>query len=66
MTSKAKNLIKTLTALKASIENSFNTHQATRLIEFAHELSRCRSAEKSIKDFWLMQANAAAYKLSSQ
>ena len=66
MTSKAKNLVKTLTALRASLQYSFNTHQALRLIEFAHELSRCRSAEKMLKDAWLREANGVAFKLSSQ
>ena len=66
MTNKAKNLVKTLTALQASLKNSFNTHQALRLIEYAHELSKCRSAEKTLKAYWLIEANIIVYKLSTK
>jgi hypothetical protein len=62
---KVKNLFKILHTLQASLNCSFNTHQALRLIEFAQELSRCR-IDQNVKNFWAIQANAAAYKLSSQ
>lgn len=60
---KVKALVKSLTALYASLHHSFNTHQATRLIEWSHELQKCRTVSNEIKGTWLNAANEVAFRL---
>lgn len=63
MSRNAKNTIKILVTLAASLDYSFNWHQARRLIEFSRELLTLRSVDLETKNHWANIANCYIEKM---
>lgn len=62
MTKKAAKIISDLELLKDAQE--IDIIVKTTIIKLAHKLSKYFSVEKSIRNFWLQEANVIAFNLS--